>query len=86
MRLLAGHNLAQRGDLLVGHGLADVVGTITASVPILTSPLVVGDTLADTANWSAMLNPATYSSADPADAGANPAVVVNYIGDTANAN
>jgi hypothetical protein len=60
-----------------------VVGSIAAVVSPATSVLVVGDALEDTTNWSTFLNTSNYTT----DAGGETidTVVVNFVGDTANA-
>ncbi|MBW4708610.1 hypothetical protein KX928_12530 [Roseobacter sp. YSTF-M11] len=90
MRLLAGHNLAQWGGLLVGHALSaqqvlEVISVAVGGVTPASSALVVGQALQDTTGWVQFLDPGNYESADPADVGELPDVVPNFIGDTPDA-
>lgn len=56
---------------------------ITALVSPASEALVVGQSLSDTANWASFVDPANYATSAPGESIAS--VVVNYIGDAANA-
>lgn len=58
---------------------------ISASVTPATSELFPGDALQDTTGWAVIIDPATYSSSDPADAGQTPNVVVTILGGSVSA-